>query len=412
MTTRRTRTRTLPLPLAVTLAAALGAAALPGTAGAADDPSKGPLRPICFPVQGKVTYTDTWGAPRSGGRSHEGQDLMGAKMLKLLATADGEIVLFRHAASGNYLYLKDTDGWIHAYIHINNDRPGTDDGSNLLEHAFAPGIKLGTKVKAGQHIAYLGDSGNAEDTGAHLHYELRKPNGTTSGQAVNAFNSLQNAKDCTAPQPAPYAPFATAAAFSQRQAADFVGRAPTATERSTVETNFRNGARPGDVAAWWAGRSGVSVHSRPVVRLFLAWLGRVPTTAEYEAFRANYRAGWGQRRTAGAFLTQFGGMTLSPAEFATKLHRTATGTTITTAKRNEIVAFLAAGGARADVLTQYGESTAFKDSTARVVRTVVSYHAMLRRVPPTSSIDRWSPQPLATLTQAIYVSPEYQRMIP
>jgi hypothetical protein len=405
-----TTRRTLALPLVATAALAAAAVVVPGTAGAADDPTKGPLRPICFPVEGPVTYTDTWGAPRSGGRSHEGQDLMGKKMLKLLATADGEIVLFRHTAAGNYLYLKDTDGWIHAYIHVNNDRPGTDDGSNLLEHAYAPGIKLGSKVTAGQHIAYLGDSGNAEETGAHLHYELRKPNGTFSGQAVNAYNSLQNARDCNAPLP--YAPFPTVLSFVQRQAADFAGRGPTSAERSAVQVSFRNGATAGDAAAWYAGRGAVTLHSEPVVRLFLAWLGRTPTTAEFETWRANYRAGWGQQRVARTFLTRYGGTRITPAEFATKLHLAATGTAITTKQRNEIVAFLAAGGARADVLTQYAEAASFKTSKAPVVKTLVSYHAMLRRVPTAASLQRWSAQPLPALTQAIYVSPEYQRMIP
>lgn len=160
------------------------------------DPAKGPVRPLCFPVEGKVTYEDWFGAPRSGGRKHEGQDLMGKKMQKLLATVDGTITALKHDATGNYLYLKDKDGWIHAYMHINNDTPGTDDGANLLKHAFAPGLVKGAKVKKGEFLAYLGDSGNAESTDPHLHFELRKPDGTYSGVAVNAYNSLQAAEKC------------------------------------------------------------------------------------------------------------------------------------------------------------------------------------------------------------------------
>src|SRR6478609_2258906 len=48
------------------------------------------VRPMMFPVLpdatlGKATWSDTYLAPRSDGRKHEGQDLMGKKMLKLLA---------------------------------------------------------------------------------------------------------------------------------------------------------------------------------------------------------------------------------------------------------------------------------------------------------------------------------------
>ena len=56
------------------------------------------VRPMMFPVLpdatlGKATWSDTYLAPRSGGRKHEGQDLMGAKMLKLLAVVDGTIII-------------------------------------------------------------------------------------------------------------------------------------------------------------------------------------------------------------------------------------------------------------------------------------------------------------------------------
>ena len=45
------------------------------------------------------------------------------------------------------LVLRDADGWEYWYIHINNDTPGTDDGLNPLDHAFAPGIAVGAPVE-------------------------------------------------------------------------------------------------------------------------------------------------------------------------------------------------------------------------------------------------------------------------
>lgn len=150
------------------------------------------IRPITFPVLGDVSFTDTFGAPRSGGRTHQGIDVMGTKMQHLVAAADGEVTALRHdnsGLSGNSLTITDADGWRYLYIHINNDTPGTDDGANVFDHAFAPGIRRGSKVTAGQHVAYLGDSGNAEDTAPHLHFEIHDP----SGRVINPYDSLRAA---------------------------------------------------------------------------------------------------------------------------------------------------------------------------------------------------------------------------
>ncbi|MEZ5341180.1 MAG: M23 family metallopeptidase [Acidimicrobiales bacterium] len=49
----------------------------------------------------------------------------------------------------------------------------------------------GATVKAGQVVAYLGDSGNAESTGAHLHFEITRPDGTN----INPTPSVDAALD-------------------------------------------------------------------------------------------------------------------------------------------------------------------------------------------------------------------------
>lgn len=154
----------------------------------------GPLRPLCFPVVEPVTFTDTFGAPRGDGRTHEGIDLMGDKMDHLVASTDGEIVDVRGPGSGDATYavrIRDDDGWYHVYLHLNNDTPGTDDGLAAVEDVLGPGIAVGERVVAGQLVGYMGDSGNAEGTDAHLHYELREPAPVVwDSVAVNAFNSL------------------------------------------------------------------------------------------------------------------------------------------------------------------------------------------------------------------------------
>ncbi len=157
----------------------------------------GPVGPVeremVFPVAGRTSYSDTFGAPRSGGRTHQGQDVMAARHTPLVAAADGTVTSLtwsNSGLSGNSLTITDADGWRYAYIHLNNDAPGTDDGSNVYERAFADGIVKGQRVKAGEVIGYVGDSGNAESTSPHLHFELRRPDGSV----VNAYSSLRAAR--------------------------------------------------------------------------------------------------------------------------------------------------------------------------------------------------------------------------
>jgi hypothetical protein len=150
------------------------------------------LRAVTLPVEGKFSYSNDFGDPRSGGRTHQGNDLMAPKMQHLLAAADGKVSYLKvdTGTGGNMLAIRDEDGWTYWYMHINNDTPGTDDGANPLEYAFGAGIAMGTKVKAGQVVAFAGDSGNAEGTGSHLHFEIHPPDGTP----VNPYPSLRIAQ--------------------------------------------------------------------------------------------------------------------------------------------------------------------------------------------------------------------------
>lgn len=142
---------------------------------------------ITFPVVGEVQFSDTFTAARSNGRVHNATDIMAAKMLPVLATVDGTI-LFAPMTQPSYGYiimLAGDDGYQYNYVHLNNDTPGTDDGLGGPAHAYAEGIKKGIRVKRGQHIGYVGDSGNAERTAPHIHFEIYR--GKT---AVNPYASL------------------------------------------------------------------------------------------------------------------------------------------------------------------------------------------------------------------------------
>jgi hypothetical protein len=117
-------------------------------------------------------------------------------MLPLLAAVDGVVhrVKFDNVI-GNSVTIKAADGWTYHYIHVNNDRPGTDDGRASRDQAFPPTIVAGAAVAKGQVVAYMGDSGNAESTAPHLHFEIRQPApaGTYQGAPINPYQSLQQA---------------------------------------------------------------------------------------------------------------------------------------------------------------------------------------------------------------------------
>lgn len=156
---------------------------------------------ITFPADPRVSYGNDYHAGRSGGRRHKATDLMGHKLWKLYAAVDG-VVCYQNGVRdpmprwGYSLTVCGDDGRAYKYLHLNNDTPGTDDGLGGPEWAYAPGIRQGTRVERGQFVAYLGDSGNAENTAPHLHFEIHDdrvldPYGDTR---MNPYPSLQAAR--------------------------------------------------------------------------------------------------------------------------------------------------------------------------------------------------------------------------
>lgn len=145
-----------------------------------------------FPQLDEQTeFADSFGIERPDERSHQGADLMGAKMAPVVAVLDGRIVTMRKGdRAGYYIKIDHGGGTSSSYMHLNNDTPGTDDGRGGSEYAFAEGLAVGDTVEAGQLIGYVGDSGNAEWGGAHTHFELH-----LNGQPVNPYRYLRDAWD-------------------------------------------------------------------------------------------------------------------------------------------------------------------------------------------------------------------------
>ena len=111
------------------------------------------------------------------GLRHLGQDLFAPKLTPLVAVFNGVVYPWSRGgiASSNTITLVGDNGYTAKYLHINNDSPGTNDGMGSAEYAFAPGLMSGQRVEAGQFLGWVGNSGNAETTPSHCHFELWGP---------------------------------------------------------------------------------------------------------------------------------------------------------------------------------------------------------------------------------------------
>ena len=128
-----------------------------------------------FPVQGRCSFTNTWQEPR-GSRRHEGVDIIAPRGNLIYAVVDGTITrVYNNASlSGNGVRLTQADGTYFFYAHLDT---------------IAPGITVGTTVRAGQILGTNGATGNT--TTPHLHFEVHPRGGapidpTPIVAAVNA----------------------------------------------------------------------------------------------------------------------------------------------------------------------------------------------------------------------------------
>jgi hypothetical protein len=136
---------------------------------------------IAFPVLGPTTFWDDWHADRDGGaRRHEGLDFMGENGQPLRAAFDGVVTRIRPTNVGRPgvgITLTRADGLRANYFHLD---------AVLKWH---PDLEVGDTVKAGQIIAFLGDTGNAGIP--HLHFELRTEDGEPMAPYPAVLEAIQ-----------------------------------------------------------------------------------------------------------------------------------------------------------------------------------------------------------------------------
>ena len=365
-----------------------------------DDAAADAVPEIVFPVVGPVNYTDTWGACRGVGcsRSHKGVDIFGTKLAPLVAADDGVITFIRQSGlsiSGNTIIIRSDSGWRYLYIHLNNDAPGTDDGSNPQGWIVPSRLRVGDRVEAGQVIGYLGDSGNAERTPAHVHFEVHQP-------GVGAIN------------PTPFV-----------RAADDAGREVSVASLSSTAEG-RDEVAP-TVLAWyrallgrepnrmelfaWTDRIDIGLGTtddliadltmaKPrrdpagaVVRSFRVSLGRLPTINEIRAWEDAYEGDTTLESlndtliSSDAFANRHG--ELSDADFVRAIYQNAIGRGPTERRLADWLEAFDDGEARSTLPAYFADSYIVKDSTWHGLEVIQAFRAGLDRMPTDDEYQQW-----------------------
>jgi murein DD-endopeptidase MepM/ murein hydrolase activator NlpD len=114
--------------------------------------------PYVFPVFGDFAYGDTYGDPRPDVTYHHGDDIFGELGQPLVAVADGTVFSVGwNKIGGNRLWLRDHQGNAFYYAHL---------------AAFSTLVFNGARVRAGQVVGFMGNTGDAEPATTHLHFEV------------------------------------------------------------------------------------------------------------------------------------------------------------------------------------------------------------------------------------------------
>ncbi len=143
-----------------------------GSAAALVAPTAAPTNAgsgLLCPVAGPRSYADTWGAARSGGRRHQGTDIMSPSGTPLVAMEAGRIEFRSNKLGGLTLRLYGSSGTRYYYAHLSRYA-----GSNR-------------SVSAGDVVGYVGKTGNTSAN--HLHLQVH-PGG---GRAVNPYPYVRRA---------------------------------------------------------------------------------------------------------------------------------------------------------------------------------------------------------------------------
>jgi peptidoglycan LD-endopeptidase LytH len=129
------------------------------------------------PVKGvrAVQVKDSWHAPRSGGRLHEGQDIFARRGTPVYSATEGYVVRVGESALGGLtVFVHGAGGRWYYYAHLDS---------------HAPGLKVGDYVTPDTLLGHVGNTGNAVSTPPHLHFGVY-----TAAGAIDSLPLLTDRK--------------------------------------------------------------------------------------------------------------------------------------------------------------------------------------------------------------------------
>jgi murein DD-endopeptidase MepM/ murein hydrolase activator NlpD len=129
---------------------------------------------LTVPVQGVDArgLADTWNAPRSGGRHHQGIDIFAPRDTPITSPVEGLVLgVGSNSLGGQVVRVLGPGRQVHYFAHLSR---------------FGP-VRRGMRIQAGQLLGYVGTTGNARGTPPHLHYGIYNlPGGATNPYVVLA----------------------------------------------------------------------------------------------------------------------------------------------------------------------------------------------------------------------------------
>jgi len=138
------------------------------------EPAKELTIPVLLGVE-VVDLEDTWGDARSGGRKHEGVDIMAPTGTPIVSPTEAVVTrIDTNLLGGKVVYTANPGKETYYYAHLS---------------AFAEGLEEGDILAKGDLIGYVGSSGNASDSAPHLHFTIFD----FDGEAMNPFPRLTQA---------------------------------------------------------------------------------------------------------------------------------------------------------------------------------------------------------------------------
>lgn len=120
------------------------------------------------------SFTNSWGAPRSGGRAHKGTDMMGPYGAPVYAAASGIAYTGNSGLGGRTVWVVADYGVAFYYAHLSDYN-----------------VSSGSRVSIGDVVGFNGDSGNAAGGAPHLHFEIHP--GGRGAAAVSSYPTLVSA---------------------------------------------------------------------------------------------------------------------------------------------------------------------------------------------------------------------------